>query len=69
MASRRGSTGSRLRCCGGAIFEAACPTFKTRHMFMAGLPGDEEAFDWLAAGYDLRPLVAQLEVPWLVVGG
>lgn len=51
------------------IFEQASPTFKARHMFMAGLVDDEEAFDRLVAGYDLRPLVAGSTVPWLAVGG
>ncbi|MGH9108437.1 MAG: alpha/beta hydrolase family protein [Acidimicrobiales bacterium] len=51
------------------IFEQASPTFKARHMFMAGLYDDEPAFDRLVAGYDLRPLVAESPVPWLAVGG
>ncbi|MGH9088606.1 MAG: alpha/beta hydrolase family protein [Acidimicrobiales bacterium] len=51
------------------IFEQASPTFKARHMFMAGLFDDEESFDRLVAGYDLRPLVARSTVPWLAVGG
>lgn len=51
------------------IFEQACPTFKARHMFMAGLWDDEAAFDAMVEDYDLRPLVAQMQVPWLVVGG
>lgn len=51
------------------IFESACPTFKARHMFMAGLYGDEDAFDRMAAEYDLRPMVAGMQVPWLVVAG
>lgn len=51
------------------IFEQAAPTFKARHMFMAGLFDDEAAFDEMAAGYDLRPYVEGMTVPWLVVGG
>lgn len=51
------------------IFELACPTYKTRHMWMAGLLHDEDAFDKMVTGYDLRPLVADMQVPWLVVGG
>jgi dienelactone hydrolase len=51
------------------IFEQAAPTFKARHMWMAGLFHDEAAFDELVTGYDLRPLVAQMQVPWQVVGG
>jgi dienelactone hydrolase len=51
------------------IFEQAAPTFKARHMWMAGLFHDEAAFDELVAGYDLRPLVAEMQVPWQVVGG
>jgi pimeloyl-ACP methyl ester carboxylesterase len=51
------------------IFESASPTFKARHMFMAGLFDDEDAFDELAAQYDLRDTVPHLAAPWLVVGG
>lgn len=51
------------------IFERASPTFKARHMFMAGLWEDEPAFDRMAAGYDLRALVTSMTVPWLAVGG
>lgn len=51
------------------IFEHASPTFKARHMFMAGLFDDEQAFDEMVAGYDLRALVQMMTVPWLVVGG
>ncbi len=53
----------------GTIFERASPTFKARHMFMAGLFEDEPAFDRMVAGYDLRPLVASMAVPWLAIGG
>jgi pimeloyl-ACP methyl ester carboxylesterase len=38
-------------------------------MFMAGLFHDEVAFDRLVEGYDLRPLIGRMTVPWLVVGG
>lgn len=51
------------------IFEQAAPTFKARHMWMAGLFHDEPAFDELVRGYDLRPLIAEMQVPWQVVGG
>jgi alpha-beta hydrolase superfamily lysophospholipase len=51
------------------IFEEASPTFKAQHMFMAGLYDDEVAFDQLVQGYDLRPLVGAMTVPWLVLGG
>jgi alpha-beta hydrolase superfamily lysophospholipase len=51
------------------IFEEASPTFKARHMFMAGLFHDEDAFDRLVEGYGLRPLISGMTVPWLVVGG
>jgi fermentation-respiration switch protein FrsA (DUF1100 family) len=54
---------------GHMIFEQASPTFKARYMWMAGLEHDEEAFDAMAAEMDLRPLVEQMQVPWLVVGG
>jgi pimeloyl-ACP methyl ester carboxylesterase len=51
------------------LFEQAAPTFKARHMWMAGLYHDEDAFDEMAAGYDLRPLIRDMSVPWQVVGG
>jgi dienelactone hydrolase len=51
------------------IFEQAAPTFKARHMWMAGLYHDEDAFDAMTAGYDLRPLISGMSVPWQVVGG
>jgi pimeloyl-ACP methyl ester carboxylesterase len=51
------------------IFEQAAPTFKARHMWMAGLFHDEPAFDELVARYDLRPLIAEMQVPWQVIGG
>ncbi len=51
------------------IFEEASPTFKARHMFMAGLFHDEAAFDRLVEGYDLRPLLGGMTVPWMVVAG
>jgi pimeloyl-ACP methyl ester carboxylesterase len=38
-------------------------------MFMARLFHDESSFDRLVEGYDLRPLVSGMTVPWLVVGG
>jgi len=51
------------------LFEQAPPTFKARHMWMAGLYDDEPAFDALVQGYDLRPLINDMLVPWQVVGG
>ncbi len=51
------------------IFEEASPTFKARHMFMAGLYHDEAAFDRMVKGYDLRPLIGGLTMPWMVLGG
>jgi dienelactone hydrolase len=53
----------------GTIFGSAAPTFKARHMWMAGLWDDEAAFDRMVGGYDLRPLVREMSVPWQVVGG
>jgi dienelactone hydrolase len=50
------------------IFEEASPTFKARHMWMAGLWDDEDAFDRMIAQYDLRPLLRDMQVPWQVVG-
>jgi dienelactone hydrolase len=51
------------------IFGSAAPTFKARHMWMAGLWDDEDAFDTMTARYDLRPLLPGMTVPWQVVGG
>jgi dienelactone hydrolase len=51
------------------IFEEAPPTFKARHMWMAGLYDDEDAFDAMVAQYDLRPHAEAMPVPWQVVGG
>lgn len=51
------------------IFGSASPTFKARHMFMAGLFDDEAAFDELAAGYDLRDTASRIASPWMIVGG
>lgn len=53
----------------GTIFGSAAPSFKARHMWMAGLWDDEEAFDRMTARYDLRPLIRDMRVPWFVVGG
>jgi len=52
-----------------AIFEQAAPSYKARHMWMAGLERDEDAFDRLVAGYDLRGPIAGMSVPWKVFGG
>jgi dienelactone hydrolase len=54
---------------GRTIFEEASPTFKARHMWMAGLWNDEVAFDRMVAQYDLRPLLDGMAVPWQIVGG
>ena len=54
---------------GTTIFEHASPTFKARHMFMAGLWDEEDTFDRMVAGYDLRELVRRMTVPWLAIGG
>lgn len=51
------------------IFEKAAPTYKSRHMWMAGLERDEAAFDAMVAGYDLRDPIAEMTVPWFVIGG
>jgi alpha-beta hydrolase superfamily lysophospholipase len=51
------------------IFTEASPTFKARHMFMAGLYHDEPAFDEMVRDYDLRPLIRSMHVPWLILGG
>jgi alpha-beta hydrolase superfamily lysophospholipase len=51
------------------LFEQAAPTFKARHMWLAGLYHDEDAFDAMTPGYDLRPLITGMSVPWHIVGG
>ena len=51
------------------IFEEASPTFKARHMFMAGLYHDEPTFDEMVQGYDLTQLIGRMSAPWLVVAG
>ena len=50
------------------LLEKASPTFKARFMWMAGID-DERAFDELAHKLDLRPLVQDMTVPWLVIAG
>lgn len=50
------------------LLERASPTFKARFMWMAGIE-DERAFDALARKLDLRPLVQEMTVPWLVIAG
>lgn len=52
-----------------AIFEQAAPSYKARHMWMAGLNHDEDAFNKLVAGYDLREPIAAMSSPWKVLGG
>jgi dienelactone hydrolase len=51
------------------IFECASPSFKARFMWMSGLERDEKAFDDMVNEIDLRPLMPQMRVPWLVVAG
>jgi dienelactone hydrolase len=51
------------------IFEEAAPTFKARHMWMAGLYDDEPEFDRMTARYDLRPLLDEMSVPWQIIAG
>jgi pimeloyl-ACP methyl ester carboxylesterase len=54
---------------GEMIFEMASPSFKARYMWMSGLERDEAAFDEMVQQIDLRPLMAGMSVPWLVVAG
>lgn len=54
---------------GHMIFEMASPSFKARYMWMSGLEHDEEAFDTMAGQIDLRPVMADMRVPWLVIAG
>lgn len=54
---------------GRTLFEESAPSFKSRHMWMAGLSTDEAAFDQMVAGYDLRGPLTQMTAPWFVVGG
>jgi len=54
---------------GQMIFEMASPSFKARYMWMAGLEHDEAAFDIMAQHIDLRALVQEMSVPWLVIAG
>ncbi|MDX6239376.1 MAG: hypothetical protein QOG10_4191 [Kribbellaceae bacterium] len=54
---------------GHMIFEMASPSFKARYMWMAGLEHDEPAFDRMAQQIDLRPVIGDMQVPWLVVAG
>lgn len=51
------------------IFEVAAPTYKARHMWMAGLERDEAAFDEMVRGYDLRKPIADMTTPWFVATG
>jgi pimeloyl-ACP methyl ester carboxylesterase len=51
------------------IFECASPSFKARFMWMSGLENDEARFDEMVTQIDLRPLMPQMAVPWLVVAG
>ncbi|MCV7419929.1 alpha/beta hydrolase [Mycobacterium yunnanensis] len=54
---------------GRTIFDVAAPSYKSRHMWMAGLERDEVAFDQLVTGYDLRDQITQMSAPWFVLGG
>jgi pimeloyl-ACP methyl ester carboxylesterase len=54
---------------GHMIFEMASPSFKARYMWMSGLEHDEAAFDRMVKEIDLRPLMAGMTAPWLVVAG
>jgi len=54
---------------GHAIFEQQAPSYKARHMWMAGLERDEDAFDRMVTGYDLRGPIAGMSAPWKVFGG
>jgi len=54
---------------GHAIFEQQAPSYKARHMWMAGLERDEDAFDRMVTGYDLRGPIAGMALPWKVFGG
>lgn len=51
------------------IFEVAGPSYKARHMWMAGLSHDEDGFDSMVRGYDLTRVIDRLAVPWQVIGG
>lgn len=54
---------------GHTIFDMASPSFKARYMWMSGLENDEEAFDAMAQQIDLRPLMSDFKVPWLIIAG
>lgn len=54
---------------GHMIFEMASPSFKARYMWMSGLEKDEAAFDQMVTQIDLRPVIGEMRVPWLVVAG
>lgn len=54
---------------GHMIFEMASPSFKARYMWMSGLEHDEAAFDAMAQEIDLRPVMGDMQVPWLIVAG
>lgn len=54
---------------GHMIFEMASPSFKARYMWMSGLEHDEDAFDAMTEKIDLRPLIDNMQVPWLVIAG
>jgi esterase/lipase len=51
------------------IFEMASPTFKARYMWMSGLEHDEVAFDEMVQKIDLRPVMGEMQMPWLVIAG
>jgi hypothetical protein len=60
------------RCCHEpgchTIFETASPTYKKRFMWMSDI-WDETKFDKMAAKMDLRPMIADMKMPWLNVIG
>ena len=50
------------------LFNMASPSFKLRYMFMADYD-DEAEFDAFAETLDLRPLVADIKCPVLIIAG
>jgi dienelactone hydrolase len=50
------------------LLNHAPPSYKQRLMFMSGLES-EEAFDRLAAGFDLRPIAPKIVAPYMIVAG
>ena len=50
------------------LYEMASPSFKQRFMYMTGIE-DEEAFQEVMPKMDVRPLSAQLKMPYFVMAG